>query len=55
MGVMSDDWYRSQAEAKYGSEGSIEIDAGAVVSNGADRGAYVAAWVWVEDPDEEGE
>ena len=28
-------------------EGTIEIDDNAVVSEGTDNGAYVAAWVWV--------
>jgi hypothetical protein len=34
------------------SEGDVEVDDNAVVSRGSDHGAYVAAWVWVEDPAE---
>lgn len=30
-------------------EGEIEIDEFTVVSRGEDHGAYVMAWVWVED------
>jgi hypothetical protein len=43
--------YAQRALAK---EGEIEIDAGAEVSRSAaneDRGAYVAAWLWVPDED----
>jgi hypothetical protein len=50
MGRMSDEWYIKNAPVR---EGEVEVDAGAIVSNGADRGAYVQAWVWVPDPDEE--
>lgn len=31
------------------SDGQVEIDDGAVVSISDDGGAYVAAWVWVDD------
>lgn len=37
------------AKAEHESEGTLEIDDNAVVSFSADRGAYVAAWVWVGD------
>ena len=38
------------AKEQYGDEGRIEVDDGAVVSRGKGAdGAYVAAWVWVED------
>ena len=43
--------YARRALAK---EGEIEIDAGAEVSRSAaneDRGAYIAAWLWVPDED----
>ena len=43
--------YAQRALAK---EGTIEIDADATVSRSAaneDRGAYVAAWLWVSDED----
>lgn len=46
--------YLPLAEQKYSSEGQVEIDDSAVVSDSED-GAYVAAWVWVEDPDPEEE
>jgi len=37
------------ARTKRGQEGEIEIDDNAKVSYSADGGAYVAAWVWVND------
>jgi hypothetical protein len=30
-------------------DGDLEIDPGAVVSQGADPGAYVMAWLWIAD------
>jgi len=39
--------FRNAADQKYASEGSIEVDDGAVVSEGDGDGAYVQAWVWV--------
>ena len=44
-----DEDYRNRAREQYGREGEIEIDEGATVSHGSDPGAYVAAWVWVQD------
>jgi len=41
--------YIARAREQYGDEGSIEIDEGARVSAGNDDGAYVEAWVWVDD------
>lgn len=41
--------YRAAAAAQYGSDGEVEIDSNAIVSLGADPGAYVQAWVWVYD------
>lgn len=41
--------YIKQARAEYQSEGKIEIDDNAKLSRGTDNGAYVEAWVWVED------
>ena len=32
-------------------DGEVEVDEGAMVSRGNDPGAYVAAWVWVDDAD----
>lgn len=57
--------YIEKARAEYGREGEIEIDDNAVVSHAHnhppdqpchdadDHGAYVAAWVWVENEEEE--
>lgn len=39
---------RKMAKAQHEKEGELEIDAEAVVSEGFDNGAYVAAWVWVD-------
>ena len=35
------------AREHYGSEGYIEIDDNAKLSEGDDNGTYVQAWVWV--------
>jgi hypothetical protein len=45
------DKYRSAAKELYadGSNDAIEVDDDAVVSKGDDKGAFVAAWVWVPD------
>jgi len=40
--------YRKAAE-KQQKDGEIEIDRDAVVSKGADPGAYVMAWIWIYD------
>jgi len=42
--------YRAAA-AEQSSDGELEIDPGAVVSKGGDRGAYVMAWIWISDED----
>lgn len=47
--MMSDREY-IEAAREHQREGTLEIDDGAVVSRGSDPGAYVQAWVWVEDP-----
>lgn len=42
------------ARAQYGDEGRIEVDDSARVSRAEgnhEGGAYVQAWVWVEDSD----
>jgi uncharacterized protein YlaI len=44
------EWFRSQAAECYEEEGRIEVDDGAMISEGNDPGAYVQAWVWVEAP-----
>lgn len=31
-----------------GRDGELEVDDGAIVSEGEDNGAYVQAWVWVD-------
>ncbi len=42
--------YRAAARAHH-RDGQLEIDAGAVVSKGDDPGAYVMAWLWIDDDD----
>lgn len=44
-----DEWYVVRARELYHDEGDIEIDTDAPVSRGSGSGAYVQAWVWVED------
>ena len=47
------DEYREAAKQKHiHDEGNIEVDDGAVVSIGED-GAYVQAWTWIENEEEE--
>jgi hypothetical protein len=53
MGTNTDEWYRSKAQRVLHKDGEIEIDDNATVSNGCDHGAYVHAWVWVDDDKEE--
>lgn len=43
------DPYARAAHKEYHQEGEIEIDDTTVVSEGDDPGAYVLAWVWVDD------
>ena len=38
---------RMMAKEEYQKDGEVEIDSNAVISEGEDNGAYVAAWVWV--------
>ena len=40
--------YRAAAQAR-SREGELEVDDGAVVNVSEDPGAYVQAWLWVED------
>ena len=42
---------RKKARQIYQEEGTLEIDADAIVSQ-SEGGCYVAAWVWVPDEDE---
>lgn len=63
--MTTDEQYRDIAKKRHEKEGSLEIDDTACVSRGIDLdsedGAYVAAWIWVpnpesgtgEDPDQE--
>jgi hypothetical protein len=37
------------AREEHESEGTLEIDENAIVSFSSDGGAYVAAWVWVDN------
>lgn len=41
--------YRKYAEDRLHKDGDLEFDDDAVVSLGADDGAYVMAWKWVDD------
>ncbi len=42
-------WYIDAAEShRLVSDGQLEIDGAALVSEGDDDGAYVMAWLWVE-------
>lgn len=50
MSQMSDRWYLKTAKTEIHKDGEVEIDSNAIVSRGADDGAYVQAWVWVADP-----
>ena len=43
--------YRRYAKMEYENEGEIEVDNNALVSEGDEDGAYVAAWVWVSKTD----
>lgn len=46
-----DDWsaYVEAAKNLHADEGEVEIDDNAIVSKGDPDGAYVMAWVWVND------
>jgi len=46
--TVRNDAIRDLAEKQYREGGKIEIDITALVSEGDDNGAYVAAWVWVD-------
>ena len=50
-------WYLEKARLTLHRDGELEFDDNAIVSCGADSGAYVQCWAWVEDdePDEGGE
>lgn len=41
--------YREYARDRLDKDGELEFDEDAVVSLGADEGAYVMAWKWVDD------
>lgn len=49
MSAHDDDWYRAKARETLHRDGELEFDEGATVSTGADKGAYVQCWAWVED------
>ena len=42
------DTIRTMAKDKHESEGNLEIDENAVVSEGDDNGAYIQCWKWIE-------
>ena len=41
--------YRDYARKVHNVEGHLEIDPDAVVSLGCEKGAYVQAWLWVDE------
>jgi hypothetical protein len=49
MSAHADAWYIQRAKDTICRDGELEIDDNAIVSSGADAGAYVQCWVWVED------
>jgi len=56
MNIPTDKQMITAAKRKYHDEGTIEIDDNAKISRSDDnesKGAYVQAWVWVEDCDAE--
>jgi hypothetical protein len=46
----TDEEYRKLAKRLFHDEGVIEIDDNARIAKGAECGAYVEAWVWVDNP-----
>lgn len=42
------DQIRAMAKDQFEEEGDLELDEGAVVSEGDDNGAYVQMWKWVD-------
>jgi hypothetical protein len=54
MARPSDEQYRTWARADIGKTDGIVIDSDAQVSY-ADDGAWVAAWIWIADPEPEEE
>jgi hypothetical protein len=46
-GLHLDEQYRTAAKDTYHQDGSIEIDDHAIVSH-SEEGAYVQAWVWID-------
>jgi hypothetical protein len=54
MTIPTDEQMRRCAARLFNDEGTLEIDSNAVVSRADDNyshGAYVQAWVWVNDAD----
>jgi hypothetical protein len=51
MSANEDAWYLAKAKRTLRRDGVLEFDDNAVVSTGADNGAYVQCWAWVEDDD----
>jgi hypothetical protein len=49
----ADQVFRDIANNTRAKDGDIEFDENAVVSHGADNGAYVQAWVWIPGPGSE--
>jgi hypothetical protein len=51
MGRRSNSQYRAAARRDHHKDGECEVDENALISKGEDGGAYVQAWVWVDDSD----
>ena len=49
---MTEQQFRSAARKQYGQDHYVTVDDDAQVNN-LDTGAYVQAWVWVDDPEQE--
>ncbi len=49
MSAHDDAWYLAKAQRTLHRDGVLEFDPDAKVSAGADNGAYVQCWAWVED------
>jgi hypothetical protein len=49
MSRHTDEQYRKAAYRLFQKDGELEVDDAAIVSVGSDDGAYVQAWVWVDN------
>lgn len=49
LGGFGEQEYRQIAQRFYRVDGEVEIADNAVASMGKDAGAYVQAWIWIDD------